>query len=596
MKKTVVLLMCIPVVTLALSGCGQTFNAVDLNTATLATQTAQAADLVSSPLVSPSRAEGTIIFNEICASCHAPEGQGELRDISANWLKNSTPKEAFELISTGHKDQGMPAFDQLSSREVWDVVAFLFTQGLKDADQHSTRLIYQNLCLSCHGSEGQGDGTLAISRALSLSDWQSQPLLPDFSDQELFSIIRDGKGSEMNAFAVMLSEPQTENLSKVVRLLSIQEAMNFTPQTDALQEGGSDPNILDQNQGFFSVEGNVVNVSGGALDVAAEASLSVIANGQTIKKMTTHLLSNGFFRFILVPYSPQWNYVVTVSHKGTTFNSNLIYGSEYASSEIAHLLLQVYDANTDITLLRGEQTHVMLEFNGDDMVRVVEYVMISNHSSYVLVPQNETTPLLKFDLPQSVQGLDLSNSTDASYLKSTEGGFGDWQSIAPGSSHQVVFEYNLPFKGDDVLLFSFPVTTTSVLVMVQDNSNQISCKGPQHLNQRSVDGGTLDIFSAVNLAVGDQLWLHCYNTSQRIPEIAGGAALVFGLLVVVLIVLSKRKQNQLLKQEQARQRQNLILDAIIVLDDSYKAGDLARAAYEAKRAELVKQLEEERNQ
>jgi hypothetical protein len=61
-------------------------------------------------------------------------------------------------------------------------------------------------------------------------------------------------------------------------------------------------------------------------------------------------------------------------------------------------------------------------------------------------------------------------------------------------------------------------------------------------------------------------------------------------------VISRRKQVQLLRKEQARQRQNVILDAIIVLDDSYKAGDLPKSAYEAKRAELVKQLEEERNQ
>lgn len=583
-------------VTLALSGCGQSLNAVDLKTVSQATQTAQANDLVSSPLISPSRSEGAAIFNQNCSNCHTADTQGEFKDISSAWLKTNTPLDAFNLISFGHEGQGMPAFNQISSREIWDVVSYLFTQGLSDADLHSTSLIYQNLCLSCHGNEGQGDGTLAVSRALSMTDWQNQPLLPDYSDEQLFSIIRDGKGSEMNAFAVMLSEPQTEKLSKVVRLLSIQEEMNFTPQTNALQEGGTEADVLDQNQGFFTVEGNAVNVSGGQLDSSAVASLSVIANGQTIKKMTTHLLSSGFFRFILVPYSPEWNYVVTLSHNGSTFNSNVIYGSEYASADTAHLLLQVYDASTDINLLRGEQTHVMLEFNGDESVRVVEYVMISNHSSYVVIPQNEKTPLLKFALPLAAQGVDLSNSTDASFLKITDGGFGDWQSIAPSSSHQVVFEYKLPFKGDDTLLFSFPVATTSVLVMVQDNSNQITCKGPQHLNQRSVNGGTLDIFSAVNLAAGNQLLLHCYNTSQMVPEIAGGAALLFGLLVVVLIVVSRKKQNQLLKKEQARQRQNTILDAIIVLDDSYKAGDLPKTAYEAKRAELVRQLEEERAQ
>lgn len=546
------------------------------------------------PLVPPSISDGEALFSQSCASCHTKDAKGEFKGISSGWLNASTPKEAFRLLTNGDESKGMPAFADLSARERWDLIAYLFTNNFSESQKSSASLIYQNICLSCHGSEGQGDGSLALSRNLNMANWQMQPMLPGLSDQDIFSIIRNGKGSEMNAFAVMLSEPQTSDLTKLVRLLSLQQEMNFSLQIGSGQESGSEEDLLGQNQGYFVVEGNVINVSGGDVKVASQASLKVIANGQVIKKMDTTLLANGSFRFILVPYSPDWSYVVSVSHNGMTFNSNVIYGQDTASADTAHLLLQVYDSTTDISVLRGEQTHIMLEFAGDKTVRVVEYVMVSNHSSYVVVPQDSQTPLLQFTVPTAAQGLNLDNSTDTTYLKVMGNGFGDWQSIEPGNSHQVVFEYQLPFNGDDTLLFSFPVAATSVLVMVQDESNQITCKGPLHLNQRKMGEGTMDIFSAVNIAAGDELMMHCYNSSQLVPQIAAGVALLFVLVSVVLIFSSKKKQAQQLRVEQAQQRKNQILDAIIVLDDSYKAGDLAKDAYQKKRAELVKQLEEER--
>lgn len=594
MRSNAWLLIWLPIITLAISGCGQSINALDLQKAESATQTSQALQSSSLPLVPPSISDGEALFSQSCASCHTKDAEGEFKDISSGWLNDSTPKEAFRLLTNGDESKGMPAFADLSARERWDLIAYLFTNNFSESQKSSASLIYQNICLSCHGSEGQGDGSLALSRNLNMANWQMQPMLPGLSDQDIFSIIRNGKGSEMNAFAVMLSEPQTSDLTKLVRLLSLQQEMNFSLQIGSGQESGSEEDLLGQNQGYFVVEGNVINVSGGDVKVASQASLKVIANGQVIKKMDTTLLANGSFRFILVPYSPDWSYVVSVSHNGMTFNSNVIYGQDTASADTAHLLLQVYDSTTDISVLRGEQTHIMLEFAGDKTVRIVEYVMVSNHSSYVVVPQDSQTPLLQFTVPTAAQGLNLDNSTDTTYLKVMGNGFGDWQSIEPGNSHQVVFEYQLPFNGDDTLLFSFPVAATSVLVMVQDESNQITCKGPLHLNQRKMGEGTMDIFSAVNIAAGDELMMHCYNSSQLVPQIAAGVALLFVLVSVVLIFSSKKKQAQQLRAEQAQQRKNQILDAIIVLDDSYKAGDLAKDAYQKKRAELVKQLEEER--
>ncbi len=583
----------LPILSLAMSGCGQMISAAESKNSAIATQTATAAEGSVAPLVSPSLSDGENIFAQSCSSCHSENSQGGFAQISNDWLQATTPKEAYDLITLGMVDAGMPAFSDLPSRDRWDVIAYLMTANFPESEKRSASLIYQNICLSCHGNEGQGDGTQAIARDLAMSDWQAQALLPNLSDQDIFSIIRDGKGTSMNAFAVMLSESQTKALTKIVRLLSIQEELGLSTQAGIGQEIDSS-DILGQSQGFFAIDGNVVNVSGGDAKITSDANLKIIADGQVIKKMNTPVLTNGSFRFILVPYSPEWSYVVTVSHNGMSFSSDVIYGQDTASAETTHLLLQVYDSTTDISVLRGEQTHIMLEFTGENLVNVVEYVMISNHSSYVVTPVDDETPLLMFTLPKNAQNLDLSNSTNPTNLKVIENGFGDWQSIEPGSAHQVVFTYQIPFNGDDALLFSFPVTATSVLVMVQDVSNSITCKGPQHLTQRNEASGTLDIFSAVNISAGDQLALYCYNKEQLIPQIASAVTLFFALMIVLMIFLSKRKQNQLVQREQRQQRKNQILDAIIVLDDSYKAGEIAREAYQEKRAELVRKLEEEK--
>jgi hypothetical protein len=152
-----------------------------------------------------------------------------------------------------------------------------------------------------------------------MSDWQAQSLLPNYSDQDIFSIIREGKGTSMSAFAVMLSEAQTSNLTKIVRLLSIQEELGYSSQVGVDQMNIAE-DVLSQNQGFFSISGDVVNVSGGDPGISSDANLKVIADGQVIKKMTTPVLSNGSFRFILVPYSPEWSYVVSVPPNGMSLS------------------------------------------------------------------------------------------------------------------------------------------------------------------------------------------------------------------------------------------------------------------------------------
>ncbi|HEX8812120.1 MAG TPA: cytochrome c [Terracidiphilus sp.] len=57
--------------------------------------------------------------------------------------------------------------------------------------------IYKNDCAMCHGDNGNGKSELATSMNLTLADYTDPKSLAGKSDQELFDVIRKGKGDKM---------------------------------------------------------------------------------------------------------------------------------------------------------------------------------------------------------------------------------------------------------------------------------------------------------------------------------------------------------------------------------------------------------------
>lgn len=75
--------------------------------------------------------------------------------------------------------------------------------------------LFVNYCAKCHGLTGLGDGpsvgSLRVQAGLNLT------ILADRSDEEVFKIISEGKGTEMAPFELILSEAQRQELIKYIR-------------------------------------------------------------------------------------------------------------------------------------------------------------------------------------------------------------------------------------------------------------------------------------------------------------------------------------------------------------------------------------------
>jgi mono/diheme cytochrome c family protein len=65
------------------------------------------------------------------------------------------------------------------------------------ASQDKAKKLYAQDCAMCHGDNGDGKTDLARDMSLTLLDWTDPKSLGSMSDQQLFDIVRKGKGEKM---------------------------------------------------------------------------------------------------------------------------------------------------------------------------------------------------------------------------------------------------------------------------------------------------------------------------------------------------------------------------------------------------------------
>jgi cbb3-type cytochrome c oxidase subunit III len=81
------------------------------------------------------------------------------------------------------------------------------------------RKIYLRQCASCHGPSGKGDGSMALAGGTP-SNLTDETWDHGSSDGEIFVVIRDGVGSDMESYKDRLTEKQMWQLVNYIRSLS----------------------------------------------------------------------------------------------------------------------------------------------------------------------------------------------------------------------------------------------------------------------------------------------------------------------------------------------------------------------------------------
>ncbi len=156
----------------------------------------------------PSAERGAVFVNQV------PEIM-----LTPDYYISHSPMETFEEL----RDD--PALQMLNDQDIWDVVAYIWTQNTTSAALINGEKLYQVNCAACHGENGAGDGQFADEMkaiAEKNNDEHGIQAPTDFTDAEHLLeakpavlqglLLRGGMGTGMPMWGTIFTDEETWDL------------------------------------------------------------------------------------------------------------------------------------------------------------------------------------------------------------------------------------------------------------------------------------------------------------------------------------------------------------------------------------------------
>jgi mono/diheme cytochrome c family protein len=583
------------------------------------------------PFVAPDPALGEAIYAEKCAPCHGASGLGDgprasqlpnpVAAIGTTELaRQAAPAEWYRIVTEGNLDRFMPPFASLSDPERWDVVAYSLKLSMSEASLAEARDLFAANCASCHGQNGQGDGPDAAGLGSQPLDFTDQAAMAQKTGTDFYQAISAGLTPAMPGYAGQLSEAQIWTLSDYVRTLAFTTgeaslAVAATPAIEATLPSGQAATPEATAVAEANPAGSLGVVSGSVANtptVAEPSDLLVTLHGfddmQAVYTQTTALADDGTYQFDQVEMPDGRVFMATIDYDGTTYSSDIAIVE--SGNRDLDLPITLYETTSDASILVADRVHLFFEFADAETMRVIELWIMSNPTQQTLVANPDTGETIHFSLPEGAVNLEFQDGVlGGRYLEKADG-FADTLAVRPGSgSYQVLFAFEMPYDRKLELNQQITIPTNALVILVPQGSINVKADGLSDAGTRDVQGVQYQMYNGNALQAGDVLSLSITGKPAAGTGVSAGSQsdLLIGLgaLGIVMIgagvFLFMRNRNSAVEDdfeddgavtEPLSENSETLMEAILALDDLYKAGQLPEDAYHTRRAELKGRLRE----
>ena len=583
------------------------------------------------PPQAPDVQNGAAIFAEKCAACHGNTGLGDgaqgkqlpvtvaalgLPEIAAE----SAPADWFLTVTRGNIDRYMPPFASLNEQERWDVVYYALTLSTATDQIEQGQAIYEANCVTCHTDGFSPERAAAMSADYIINTTTNgagdkMPAFADFSADELW-----GLASYLRTTVVAASAPTPE----AATVEPTESAPTETPASEGEPSAVETPvGSTEQAEvpteapkaGFGPVNGTVVNGSGGEVPSHTIVTLRGFMHAsdpnstpQEVATETALVNSDGSYALDEIDLSEGLIYIAQMDFGGVTYQSELAF-SEAGITELTIPPLTFYETTTEMGALVIEQLHISFDFAVDGGAQVFEVFNIKNLSNKTIVVESDGLSIPFMPMPTGAVELGFELSQQSARLLPAENGF----ALPPTEElYSIIAFFSLPYEKELEFTQPLELSATSMVVIVPEGikleSDQLSDDGLQATSQ----GANIHLYSSDGLNAGEDIKMSISGKVKQAGEsnpdsrqmLLIGAG-VLGLLLIgagVWMFLRDRNRDEdeddddddFEDEDEDDEFDNAedVMDAIIALDDLYRAKKISEEAYQKRREELKERLKE----
>jgi len=592
----------------------------------------------SYPFTPPNPARGQRIYEAKCAACHGENGLGNGPQAAglpvpvtaiglADIARQSSPSAWFTIVSQGRTDRYMPAFTSLSTQERWDVLAYVYTLSATPGELQRGASLFAEKCVACHGPDGKANPE---------ANFTNQEFMSQMTGISLYRAVAEGVSPSMPAFRGQLAESDMWALTAYLRTLtfdltaptaapmpatatSTQAAAETTPAAATPEPGIAAEASAIPETIAGTVRGTVVNGTGGDLPSGLTVALRGFDHGQDtssslseVVNLSAPLGADGSFSFENVDMVANRLFLAEVTYEGVSFESDFA-AVEAGAAALALPPLNIYATTNDLTVLSLDQVHIVSDFSIANTAQVYEIYILTNSSQQAVVVPTDGTSIPFIALPENAQDIGFDIAQGSASFMVAEGGF----AIPPSTDqYGLVASFTLPYDKKLEVVQPFVLAPASVTLLVPEGiritGDQLTDAGVQ-----SIQSTNYQTYTAANVKAGSSLTYTIAGSSKSSTTttttgLNAQTSLVIGLggLGVVLILVGiyfffhdRARRGELYEEEGLEGGEEKVedalgddpdslTDAIIALDDQFKAGGIAKEAYERRRAELKARLKE----
>jgi mono/diheme cytochrome c family protein len=574
----------------------------------------------------------------------------------ADIARQSSPAGWFTIVSQGRIDRYMPAFTSLSSQERWDVLAYVYTLSTTPEELQRGAALFAERCTACHGPDGKArteanfTDQQFMSQVTGISLYRAVaegvfPSMPAFSGQlaesdiwaltaHLRTLTFDMTAPTATPQPSATPEPATATptlaatettpggatleAGVTAEASATSLAADLTPVSATPEPSGETsvtPGVI-----VGTVSGTVVHGTGGDLPAGLTVALRGFDHGQDATgniaesvNLSAPLGADGSFSFENVEMPMGRLFLAQVTYEGVPFQSDLV-ATEAGKDALTLPPLNIYETTNDLTLLSLDQVHIVFDFSVEKTAQIYEIYILTNSSQQAVVVRTDGVSIPFIALPENAKEVGFDIAQGSATFMSAEGGF----AILPSpNQYALVAFFTLPYEKKLEVAQPFILAPASVTLFVPEGvkltGDQLTDAGVQ-----VIQSANFQTYSAQSVAAGSSLAFTVTgstksSTTTTTPSLSTQTSLIIGLgglgLVLILVGLylffrdrARRAEfdedDELEEGEEEETEDALgdnpdsLTDAIIALDDQFKAGSIAKEAYEKRRARLKARLKD----